>query len=473
MTEQIGREELCDGNAQVVETGAQGEAPSFLRREPGIAGDLGNDPRARLVLEVAQTWCGTVLEVRHLAQAGAPVRLDGPGAPFSVPDTLTGELVRWEGDGWIVDVQPGWTVRRTIGKGATAVLRADKAADGWSLPLTEGSAVSVDTGLVSFHLRVVPAGRKVAGKRGQVDYPFLGIASLCGFAAAMLGLLVATSPPPVEEGVVAVPDRFVELMLATPEPDPVVVRPTEPKKAASDDPGAKAKGEEGRVGRKEAKMKQARGSKTDQERRRLDREIAESAGAMGVLSDQGALAGVFGSGLRDDLMQGVGGMLGAKGVQVGSNGLGSRGGGLGGGGTAEGIGGLDLYGRGDGCRGCSTADVGLPPKTEGKLSIPTTPIIIGGLDKSLIDAVVKQHTNQIRYCYQRELTRSPNLAGKVKVRFVIAADGSVSRAAAANSSLGSAEVESCISKRFLQMRFPEVKGGGTVIVTYPFLFSPG
>jgi hypothetical protein len=34
--------------------------------------------------------------------------------------------------------------------------------------------------------------------------------------------------------------------------------------------------------------------------------------------------------------------------------------------------------------------------------------------------------NQIRYCYQRELTKNPELGGKVVVKFVIAKDGTVS-----------------------------------------------
>jgi hypothetical protein len=34
-------------------------------------------------------------------------------------------------------------------------------------------------------------------------------------------------------------------------------------------------------------------------------------------------------------------------------------------------------------------------------------------------------------------------------------------------------VESCINGRFMRFQFPEPKGGGIVIVSYPFIFSPG
>jgi len=99
------------------------------------------------------------------------------------------------------------------------------------------------------------------------------------------------------------------------------------------------------------------------------------------------------------------------------------------------------------------------------------PIILGSLDKSLIDQVIKRNQNQIRYCYQRELTRDPTLSGKVTVKFVIARDGSVSKAQTKSSTLGSPPVEDCINQRVMRMQFPEPKGGGIVIVSYPFLFQ--
>ncbi len=101
------------------------------------------------------------------------------------------------------------------------------------------------------------------------------------------------------------------------------------------------------------------------------------------------------------------------------------------------------------------------------------PIILGALDKSLIDAVLKRNMNQIRYCYQRELTKNPNLGGKIVVKFVIAKDGTVSNATTKSSTMGSPAVENCINSRFMRFTFPEPKGGGIVIVSYPFVFSPG
>lgn len=101
------------------------------------------------------------------------------------------------------------------------------------------------------------------------------------------------------------------------------------------------------------------------------------------------------------------------------------------------------------------------------------PIILGALDKSLIDEVIRRQMNRIRYCYQRVLTKKPTLAGKLVEKFVISKDGTVASAQTKTTTLNDTEVESCISGVFMNMQFPEPKGGGIVIVSYPFVFSPG
>lgn len=101
------------------------------------------------------------------------------------------------------------------------------------------------------------------------------------------------------------------------------------------------------------------------------------------------------------------------------------------------------------------------------------PIILGDLDKSLIDAVILRNLIQIRYCYERTLIERPKLQGTVVVKFVIEKDGSVSSATTASSTLANPSVEECINGRVLRFQFREPKGGGIVIVSYPLLFAPG
>ena len=99
-------------------------------------------------------------------------------------------------------------------------------------------------------------------------------------------------------------------------------------------------------------------------------------------------------------------------------------------------------------------------------------LILGSLDKTVIQAVIQRHLNQIRYCYQRELTKDPDLGGRVVIKFVVAKDGTVSSATVKSTTMYNDAVESCIAGRFMRFQFPEPAGGGIVIVSYPFVFTP-
>ncbi|MEC7242664.1 MAG: AgmX/PglI C-terminal domain-containing protein, partial [Myxococcota bacterium] len=269
-------------------------------------------------------------------------------------------------------------------------------------------------------------------------------------------------------------ERFVELLVKEPEPEE---HREKDRPAANPDAGegAKAKKEEGKVGKKDAKMEKAKGNKVEIDQQELDREMADNAGLMGQMADQGGMDGILGDTIVDEnMMGGIGGALGAKGYQMGAGGLGSRGSGLGGGGSASGLGGTGTRGRGGGSSGFGSGQGNFGPKGEGGIGrIGGDPIILGALDKSLIDRVIKRNMNQIKYCYQRQLNANPTLNGKIVVKFVISGDGSVSQAKTHSSTMtGGGAVQSCINERFLRFQFPEPRGGGIVIVKYPFLFSP-
>ncbi|MCB9797131.1 MAG: AgmX/PglI C-terminal domain-containing protein [Alphaproteobacteria bacterium] len=263
------------------------------------------------------------------------------------------------------------------------------------------------------------------------------------------------------------------------DPGPAEPLAEEPEEAAAPPATAdrsRSKREEGKVGKKDAKMEKAKGNGLEivelVAEVALDKEIAENAGVLAALGDGGELDGVFGGLVEPDIAGGIGGLIGAKGVQLGAGGLGARGNGLGGGGVAEGLGGLGTRGAG-GSAGYGSGGGNFAARNQGAFSaVAGEPIILGALDRSLIDTVVKRNFNQLRYCYQRELTKDPNLSGKIVVKFVIAPNGTVSQASIKSSTMGNASVESCIVGRFRRFRFPETKGGGIVIVSYPFVFTP-
>jgi hypothetical protein len=96
---------------------------------------------------------------------------------------------------------------------------------------------------------------------------------------------------------------------------------------------------------------------------------------------------------------------------------------------------------------------------------------LGLLDKEIIRRVVREHASQIRYCYERELTRTPGIGGKIKMKWVIAADGTVTQAVVESDAMGNVGVTTCLIDKIRTWTFPKPKGGGIVIVSYPFVFN--
>ena len=99
------------------------------------------------------------------------------------------------------------------------------------------------------------------------------------------------------------------------------------------------------------------------------------------------------------------------------------------------------------------------------------PVVAGSLPAATIQRVVRAHVSQLRFCYERELVRAPEVEGRVLVAFTIGADGAVAAAEVAESSLQSPPVEACVLRRVRRWRFPEPEGEGLVSVRYPFVFE--
>jgi TonB family protein len=74
-----------------------------------------------------------------------------------------------------------------------------------------------------------------------------------------------------------------------------------------------------------------------------------------------------------------------------------------------------------------------------------------------IQKVMLNHVPAIRYCYERELRRNPELKGKVTVRVTVSPDGSVNNAEIAASTLNDERVERCILSRVRMWKdFPQI-----------------
>lgn len=500
---------------------------TFVLRSGTATNAAGEDHKRPKVLEVNQIWDNIVLDTKHYRKGGravdigsksgyrwsfigvelawvpAPLAMILPFTPplwsevatrfkndFYIPDSslpsgLEYKLFVNQGGRHVAKIPGDWSGFALIGDDRlsfddlVAQGKAQKSGSGYDVPMDDDLKLLLEAKESVFVAQMVHPSKKVGG--GWIlmlvitliaEAFFLGILSLFAFIGLLFALLVIFLPSPPDSDFMKLDDRFVDMLLEKQEKEE---EKKDKKPLANPDAGegAKAKREEGKVGKKDAKMEKAKGNKVEIQKAQLDKQIAEDAGVLGALRDGGMMDGM-GGGVDAEMLGGVGGLIGAKGVQVGSGGLGSRGSGLGGGGTADGLGGLGTKGMGSGASGYGRGGGNFGAKGEGAIgAVGGDPIILGALDRALIDAVIKRHMNQIRYCYQRELTKSPSLKGKLVIKFVIAKDGSVSSANTKSTTLNSPTVENCVVGRFMRMQFPEPKGGGIVIVSYPFIFSAG
>jgi hypothetical protein len=211
----------------------------------------------------------------------------------------------------------------------------------------------------------------------------------------------------------------------------------------------------------------------DQNKREQDRKIALKSGLLGALRGSGgnpAMSSIFGAGgLGSGINNALTGLHGTViGDSGGLGGLGSRGGS--GGGGAIGIGGIGTYGGGKSRRGYGDVNLGSGNKDETAISASKL-ILVGGLEKEVIARIIQRHWAQIKYCYEKELTKNPNLYGKVVIQFTIGATGKVDEAHIAQTEMNNEGVEGCILRNVKMWMFPQPKGGGVVLVTYPFIFK--
>ena len=98
--------------------------------------------------------------------------------------------------------------------------------------------------------------------------------------------------------------------------------------------------------------------------------------------------------------------------------------------------------------------------------------VSGGLPTEVVQRIVRQNFGRFRACYQRGLAMDPSLQGRISVRFTIDKSGAVIHQADGGSSLGSADVITCVVRAFANLRFPEPEGG-VVNVLYPIIFTAG
>jgi FHA domain len=350
---------------------------------------------------------------------------------------------------------------------------ASPDGDGMGIMLGADDFVWIDLGGVIVEASLQPVPKAVFVPFAEtVDFLALNIFLVVFFLGLLFAITAANRAEEGDEYADELSDtnaRIAKLLIKPPE----IKKSTGPAgKKDSGEAAAKHKGDEGKMGKKDAPVRSAHAApKGDPNNKDQARQMMSK-----LFGGSGGLSTVMGpNGLGGELKSAMGNMFGAAaGDANGLGGLGLRGSGSGGGGIGDsiGIGGIGTKGRGGGTGGYGSGVGSL----SGKKSVDPTissddATVMGSLDKELIRQVIRRNAGQIRYCYENLLAQFPKLGGKVSIKFIITATGSVSTSQVAGSDAGNRQLESCVAGRVQTFLFPKPKGGGVVVVTYPFIFK--
>jgi hypothetical protein len=383
---------------------------------------------------------------------------------------------------------------------ATGRAQAQDGAYHYALP--SGAKAKVEHGDIRFNINLVKRGAIVAG-RGEVDWPFWGYFGGTATLGTAFYLLMRSMP-----------DDALAMQLADDEAaarfasyfhqadDEQLAEPVESEaevsneKAQSGETGKRASGADGQAGNPKERSKSGalamKGPKNavPQIARDFDPSVsARSAGILGILAatDKHFLASVDGGAFAvgNDDADIWGNVMGVEhAASYGNAGMGVVGTGKGGGGVAGGLVGMGHtgllgHGNGDGglYHGNQGGNGGVIGFSDRKEKVPVPRIgkgdVKGDIDKDMIRRIVRAHLNEVRSCYNAGLTKNPNLQGRVTIQFSIVGNGKVASSVVQEDTAKDGAVANCIAKAVKRWQFPKPRGGGNVIVTYPFSLSPG
>jgi len=422
------------------------------------------------------------------ADADAPVSSDFVPSP-SHP------LVAATGGDYVVNVTPRMTGEVFVDN-QLIPLQQFIQQRGSSFSLPQNGRAKLDCGETTFLVTATarPRALPVPYLTWRWDEQVYTVGSVIALALFLL-MIFAVPPDPksLSLDLFNSDNRFVKFLIKPPEEKeeeiPEWLKSKKPEEQGGK--GKRHKGEEGKMGKKTSKNKEGlyglKGPKDNPDphlAKKLAEENAKNAGILGVLkqTEGSHIASIFGrdSALGSDADNVLGGLIGnAIGEAYGVGGLGLVGTGSGGGGTGEGtigLGNLGTIGKGGGGgngSGYGRGAGGLGGRrAHAPDVIPGTANVRGSLDKEIIRRIIRRHINEVKFCYEQELTKKPQLGGRIMVQFTIAASGQVIASVLQNSTMGNAKVENCTVQAVRRWEFPKPLGGGIVIVSYPFVLTP-
>jgi hypothetical protein len=410
------------------------------------------------VLEAALYWGDSLLAVRRLKGEGALTLGSRDDVDLYIADAQLVAahqtfVVRQGDEVWLQPVE------------GMAITIDDDAAPPVAARLMKGSAARLSVGALEIRLRWTDASRRIAVPLlGGLDFLYTKVlaTALVLQAAFVAGMMLTPTFPDDDDSLIAQAVRWVQVQAPREKTPP----PPKPIEVKVKQVVATSKQVFGQERTQVAKAKTS--VKRDQ------RELAEAAAnevLAAMFGAEGKRGG--GSGVFNNLPATVDGLgKGSKPAGDGG-GWGTRGTGPGGGGNAIGIGGLRSgkggFSGGDDVVGSLCG--GQPCKKRYAVTRVGSVKTVGGLKKEEIQRVVNRHLSQIKACFNRELTKDPNLDGKLTMAWVIGGSGLVVMSKVSQDTVGSPAMSACVRRIVKRMRFPKPRGGGTVNVRYPFLFS--
>jgi outer membrane biosynthesis protein TonB len=417
---------------------------------------------------VVRVFWGDILYDTVVCEAGSPTTVGRePGCTFvmdlgrkttvtklpliTVKENKTAELVfdeHMEGH-----VRTGGKIV-TLVKARTQNL-ATRAEDGlFRLPLQSEDTASVVIGYVSFDIAWAP-GRTLLPRPIVLDRK-AGVFALAAFATiiVMLTLLNAPVEAPKEEE----PERIVEIITPSrPKPVPQPASPEPPAPAAA--PVAQAAPQQPQA-EPPPPAPVAPPPPTAAEKLR-------SADLSSLVGNLSSLGNTVAPQVKDQApavrsptsntslnTTGLANSAIGQSVSIGSA-------------VAKGVGSFQ------GAGSLTSSNSSISGGTGGALSNPSGGTGGSGLDKQVIDSIVRKRQDRIRLCYERQLNFVPNLAGKVTVQFVIGTEGQVRKSTIIEDTMNNKAVKECITTEVSQWIFPKPKGNTDVVVDYPFVFESG
>jgi len=458
------------------------------------------DVTKKIALEVAVLWNGEVVTVKHFKKGTNVTAGDKAGSMVFIPSEFLGheslDLAIPEGNGFLLDVSGPEVKGDCLVDGKVVKVddleRRGKLVDKDHLRMDAGTKARLEYGPFTLMIsleNLPPAVRTPLAKRLNVqDHVYSAVSVILHLVFLILITLIP------EDQLRATRDPYERRNQAF-----KMIQVAELEKLAELERERKAREEEKRNKEKEKfetedrtssddtkvkikKLDELKTKLTPEDIKKRNQEIADRALTHLMDQQDDLLSQVLGAG-GDPTLAGAGArVIGSQGPGTMVSGLDPFGGTLGGGtggfqgtpgmfggnefGPADlkGISGLEKDGKG------ARANLKFK-KGRGTPVVYSAPYsVTGELDKATVRRYIQSKMNQIRWCYQQEIQRSPNLTGQVVFSWVIMPTGKVIGVKVASTSLKNKSVEGCISSRIATWRFPSPRGGGTVKVTYPFIF---